>query len=155
MNIGIIFFSQTGNTRSVTEKLEKKLIEKGHNVTSEEITITGNIPAQPGKFELKGIPDPSGYDALIFGAPVQAFSLNPVMKAYLEQLPALNDKKVVIFVTKQLPLLQVGGTGSISIMKKATESKGAKVVASEIVVWAEKKREQSIRKCIESIANAF
>ena len=155
MNIGLIYYSNSGNTRTVAEKLNKKLTENGHNVTVEEITITGDTPAQPGKFELTNIPDPGSYDAVIFGAPVQAFSLNPVMKAYMEQLPPLDEKKVAIFVTKQLPLLKVGGTGSISIMKKASESKGAKVVASEIVVWAEKKREQSIRKCVDSITNAF
>lgn len=155
MNIGLIYYSNTGNTRTVAEKLEKKLTEKGHNVTREEITITGATPAQPGKFELTNIPNPDGYDAIIFGAPVQAFSLNPVMKAYMEQLPPLDGKRVAIFVTKQLPLLMVGGTGSISIMKNASESKGAKVAASEIVVWAEKKREQSIKECVESIARIF
>ena len=155
MDIGLFYYSNTGNTRNVAEKLDKKLTEKGHNVTMAEITITGDTPAQQGKFKLKNIPHPDNYDAIIFGAPVQAFSLNPVMIAYLEQLPPLDGKKAAVFVTKKLPLLMAGGTGSIAIMRKACEMKGAKVVTSEIVVWAEKKRKESIRKCVESITKIF
>jgi flavodoxin len=94
LNIGLFYYSNTGNTRNVAEKLDKKLTEKGHNVTMEEITITGDTPAQEGKFKLKNIPNPGDYDALIFGAPVQAFSLNPVMIAYMEQLPYAMDKDI-------------------------------------------------------------
>ena len=81
MNIGLIFYSGTGNTRSVALKLQEKLTALGHTVSLEEITIDGSIPAQPGKFELKTIPSVDSYDAIIFGSSFQAFSLNPVMKA--------------------------------------------------------------------------
>jgi NAD(P)H dehydrogenase (quinone) len=155
MNIGIIIYSQTGNTRSVAVKIQEKLTAAGHTAAIDEITITGNTPAQPGKFELKTAPDPGSYDAVIFGAPVQAFSLNPVMKAYFEKLPALSGKKVALFVTKQLPLLRAGGTGAIAHMKKASEAKGGLVVGSEIVVWAEKKREKTINHCVDQISALF
>jgi NAD(P)H dehydrogenase (quinone) len=155
MNIGLIIFSGTGNTRSVAVKLQEKLTTAGHAVSLEEITITGETPAQPGKFELKQIPAVDSYDALIFGAPVQAFSLNPVMKAYMAQLPPLNGKRVALFVTKQLALVWLGGTGAIATMKKEVETRGGKVIGSEIVVWAEKKRFATIQKCIESISRLF
>ncbi len=155
MNIGMIIYSQTGNTRKVAERLREKLAVAGHTVTLEEIIIKGDTPAKPGKFEFKEVPAPDGYDALIIGAPVQAFSLNPVMKAYLEQLPSISGKKIAVFVTKQLPMLWVGGTGAIKIMKKACEAKGASVTGAEIVVWAGKKREQSIKQCVEKLAGLF
>ncbi len=155
MHIGLIIYSQTGNTRSVAVKIQEKLNSSGHTASIDEITITGSTPAQPGKFKLKHIPDPGSYDALIFGAPVQAFSLNPVMKVYMEQLPDLTAKKVAIYVTKQLPLLQAGGTGSIARMKKACEAKGAHVAGTEIVVWAEKKREETVKKCVDNISKLF
>jgi flavodoxin len=155
MNIGIIIYSQTGNTRSVAAKIQEKLNAAGHNAVIDEITITGNTPAQPGKFEFKAVPDPGSYDAVIFGAPVQAFSLNPVMKAYLEKLPTLTGKRVAIYVTKQLPLLQAGGTGAIAHIRKACEGKGALVVGSEIVVWAEKKREKTMKNCVDQISGLF
>lgn len=155
MNIGLVIYSGTGNTRSVAVKLQEKLTAAGHAVTLEEITITGNTPAQPGKFELKQIPAVDSYDALIFGAPVQAFSLNPVMKAYMAQLPPLNGKRVALFVTKQLALIWLGGTGALAAMKKEVESRSGKVIGSEIVVWAEKKRAETTQKCIDNISKLF
>lgn len=155
MNIGLVIYSGTGNTRNVAVKLQEKLTAADHAVTLEEITITGNTPAQPGKFELKQIPAVDSYDALIFGAPVQAFSLNPVMKAYMAQLPLLNGKRVALFVTKQLALIWLGGTGALAAMKKEVESRSGKVIGSEIVVWAEKKRAQTTQKCIDSISKLF
>lgn len=155
MNIGIIFYSQTGNTKSVAEKLQQKLESAGHAATLQEILISGAVPAQPGKFELQQVPDPTAYDAVIFGAPVQAFSLNPAMKAYMAQLPDLSGMKVACFVTKQIPLLWLGGTGAIAKMKNACESKGAAVAGTGIVVWAKKRREQSIRQCVENLSTLF
>lgn len=155
MKIGLIFFSQTGNTRSVAKKLQENLAAAGHSVVLEEITITGDTPAQAGKFELANVPAVDSYEAIIFGAPVQAFSLNPAMKAYMEQLPSLAGKKVAIFVTKQIPLLWLGGTGAVAMMKKACETRGANVAGTEIVVWAEAKREKTVGKCVENLSKLF
>lgn len=157
MKIGIIIYSQTGNTKKVAGKLQEKLSSAGHDASIEEITIDGKIPAQPGKFELANIPAVEIYDAVIFGAPVQAFSLNPVMKVYMkkQKLQSLAGKKAAIFVTKQIPLFWVGGTGAVGIMKKACESGGAEVLGTEIVVWAKKKREQTIKRCVDNISNLF
>ncbi len=49
--------------------------------------------------------------------------------------------------SKQGGDLEFGGTGAVSIMKKACEAKEAKVAATEIVAWAEKKREKTITNC--------
>ena len=154
MNIGIILYSQTGNTLSVAQKLQEKLAAAGHSVTLERIEVVGDIaPGQAVQF--KTVPDAAPYEALVLGGPVQAFSLNPVMKAYLEKLPAISGKKVAVYVTKQLPLLQVGGTGAIAHMKKACAAKGGTVVGSEIVVWAEKKRDKTIKNCVDQISGLF
>ncbi len=155
MNIGLIFYSGTGNTRKVAELLKETLEGIGHAVVIDEIAIKGKTPAQAGKFELTHTPDPNSYDAVVFGAPVQAFNLNPIMKAYLKKLPALDNRKAAVLITKQLPLLWTGGTGAAAQVKKALEARGAEVVGTEIVVWSERKREQSIQQCIESIGNLF
>ncbi len=41
MKIGIIVYSQTGNTFSVAEKLKAKLTAAGHNVNIERLTTVG------------------------------------------------------------------------------------------------------------------
>ncbi len=155
MNIGIIIYSQTGNTKKVADKLKEKLEAKGHNAAIEQISISGSTPAQPGKFELVDVPAPDNYEAVILGAPVQAFSLNPVMKAYLEKLPPLPERQAACFVTKQLPLLWIGGTGAVAKMKKECESRGAKVIGTEIVVWSKAKREKSINQCVDNLSALF
>jgi flavodoxin len=155
MKIGLIVYSQTGNTVSVAEKIKVKLEEQGHTVTLEQIRISGKTPAQPGKFELTDIPAVEGYEALILGAPVQAFSLNPVMKTYLAQLPKLDGKKVALFVTKGLSALWLGGTGAIKIMKQECESRGAKVVGSAIVPWGTARREDIIKQAADSMGAYF
>ena len=155
MNIGLIVYSQTGHTNSVAVTLQKKLTAAGHSAVLEQITITGNTPAQPGKFQLSKIPTADSYDAIIFGAPVQASSLNPVMKAYMGQLSSLKGKKVALLVTKQIPILWLGGTGAIARMKKECESRGATVIGTEIIAWASLKREQSINRSIENLSKLF
>ncbi len=155
MKIGLIYYSGTGNTRKVAESLKERLESNGHTAIIDEITIEGNTPAQAGKFELTSVPDPRSYDAAVFGAPVQAFNLNPVMKAYLDKLPGMDKLDTAVFITKQLPLLWTGGTGSVAQVKSALEARGANVLGTQIVVWSGKKREQSIRECLDSIGNLF
>ena len=41
MNIGIIVYSQTGNTLSVAKKLEEKLSLAGHSATLEQVKAIG------------------------------------------------------------------------------------------------------------------
>jgi len=46
MKIGIILYSQTGNTYSVAQKLQEKLIAKGHSVDLERLKAVGEL--RPG-----------------------------------------------------------------------------------------------------------
>jgi flavodoxin len=51
MNIGIILYSQTGNTYSVSLKLKEKLITAGHSVNIERLKVTGEV--RPGTKDIK------------------------------------------------------------------------------------------------------
>jgi flavodoxin len=153
MNIGIIVYSQTGHTLSVAQKIHEKLAEKNHQVKIEQVTITGE--ATPGKFEIAGKPAVDDYDALVFGAPVQAFSLCTVMDAYLKQLPSLAGKKAAFLVTKQLPFAWTGGNRAIKSMRSICENKGAQTLGAGIACWKEDKREQSVNECVEKIGSLF
>ena len=155
MKIGLIIFSQTGNTRTLSNQIAEKLSSAGHDTNIEEISIEGKTPAQPGQFKLLNTPDINSYETVIFGAPVQAFSLNPVMKEYLEQIESLANTNVICFVTKQIPLLWFGGTGSIATMRNICKEKGANILGTEIVVWAEAKRNRSIESCVNNISQLF
>jgi len=155
MKIGIIVHSQTGHTYSVAQKLQEKLAADGHSVNVERITPVDPKQTDPKKVQIEKLPDLSAYDALVLAAPVQAFSVSPVMKAYLPQLPLLNGKKVAVFVTKGLPFKWTGGNKAISQLKTAVESKGGNVVGTGILVWDGAGREKKIADMVENLGKSF
>jgi multimeric flavodoxin WrbA len=73
--------------------------------------------------QFKNLPDIDVCDALIFGAPVQAFSLSKAMNNYLQQITSLLYKKIVYFVTKRAPFKWTGGTRAIVKMKNICQLK--------------------------------
>lgn len=154
MNIGIIVHSQTGNTHSVGQKLKDKLEERGHSVTV-GLLDTANEEVADGREPDLGSLFDTGYDALVFGSPVHAFSLAPAMAVYLKQMPSLNGKEIACFVTKQLPFSWTGGNRAIAEMKRLCEEKGGRVIGTEIVFWSRSGRGESIRSCVENLGRLF
>jgi flavodoxin len=155
MKLGIIVHSQTGHTLSVAQTLKEKLAAAGHSVNIEQITPVDAKQTDPKNIRLEKLPDLSSYDALVLAAPVQAFSVSPVMKAYLPQLPSLNNKKVALFVTKGLPFVSTGGNQAISLMKSTSESKGGTVVGTAILNWPAPGREKRIADLVEQFSKLF
>lgn len=155
MNIGILVYSQTGNTLSVAEKLKAALESKGHDACIESITNEGEI--SPGKpVTLVSVPDPAKYDALVFAAPVMAFSLNPVMKEYLQQIPPIKGKKAGVFSTQQFPANWMGGNRAMKTMSVLLSAKGAQAFRGGVVHWKdEKKRSAQAEEVIAALCKAF
>ena len=155
MKISIILYSQTGNTYSVSLKLKEKLITAGHSVNIERLKVVGEV--RPGtkdvKFEM--LPDTEPYDVLVFGSPVQAFSLSSVMASYLTQIASLQGKKVALLVTQFFPFPWMGGNRTAGQMKKICESKGAAVCGAEIVNWSNPSREKRITEVVEKLSKLF
>jgi flavodoxin len=154
MKIGIIVYSQTGNTFSVAEKLQEKLAAMGHTVNVERLKTVG-VETDPKKAKIEKLPDLSVYDALAFGGPVQAFSLSQVMAGYMGQLPSLQGKKIVCFVTKGLPMAMTGGNKAISQLKSACESKGGIVAGTGMVFWKNKDRDNHIKEVVDQLSKSF
>jgi flavodoxin len=155
MNIGIIVHSQTGNTHSMALELEKKLSADGHAVSLERLVPIGEVNPGTKDIKLESRPDVGQYDALVFAAPVQAFSLSAVMTNYLDGLASLQGKKIACFVTKQLPFNWTGGNQAIGQMKKICQSKGAEVCGTEIVIWSNAQRDQKIANAIDTLSSLF
>jgi flavodoxin len=154
MDIGMIVYSQTGNTHSVATKLKEKLSAAGHSVTLERIEVIGEVaPGQPVQF--KTLPDAEKYEALVFGSPVQAFSLCQAMVEYLKQVESLQGKQVALLVTEAFPYPWLGGNRAVRQMKRACESKGATVCGSGVVNWMKKRREQQIVEVVDTLSGLF
>ena len=155
MNIGIILYSETGNTYSVSQKLKEKLVTSGHSVNIERLKVIGKV--RPGakdvKFEV--LPNIEPYDALVFGSPVQAFSLSSAMTTYLSQIKSLKDKKAALLVTQYFPFPWLGGNRAIGQMKKICESKGAIICGTAVVNWSKPSREKQITEMVEKLSKLF
>lgn len=155
MKVGIIVYSQTGNTFEVAEEMEKKISGSGHTVKIDRITVEGEPNPGEKKIKFENKPDVSSYDMIVFGAPVQAFSLCVVMKSYLADVGDLKGKKVHLFTTKAISNKWTGGNGAIKKMKKLSEEKGAKIGESGIIFWKEKHRDKMIKEVVDKISRAI
>jgi len=155
MNISIILYSQTGNTYSVSLKLKEKLITAGHSVDIERLKVVGEVRSGIKDIKFEKLPNTEPYDALVFGSPVQAFSLSSVMASYLTQIASLQGKKVAFLVTQFFPFPWMGGNRTVGQMKKICESKGAVVCGAEIINWSNPSREKRIIEVVEKLSKLF
>lgn len=151
MKIGIIVHSQTGNTHSVALKLQEKLTAAGHSVEVEQLKTVGEVKPGAKDISFEALPDIKQYDALVFGAPVQAFSLSAVMKSYLDQVASLQGKKTALLVTQHFPYRWMGGSRAVGQMRMACEAKGAAVCGKGIVNWSRKDREQQVSAVVKML----
>ncbi len=156
MRIGIIVFSHTGHSFKVAEEIEKELNKKGHTVVLERIETDGDAQKMSDDIKFKTIPKVDGYDALIFGTPVWAFHLNPIMNRYLSDIPEIKGKKAVVFVTKEFTPKWTGGNQSVKKMTSLIEKKNGKVIGSDVFVWKKKKGPSTdLSSKVKEIANLF
>jgi len=155
MRIGIIVYSQTGNTLSVAEKLKEKLAAAGHSAEIEQVTVAGGRKAGDRAFQLETRPDVAQYDALVFGSAVEAFSLSPVLATYLREIGSLDGKSVVCLVTQFFPYPWMGGNRAIRQMRGLCKSKGATVRGSGIVNWSKFRRAKTTEQAIKRVTQAL
>ena len=155
MNIGIILYSQTGNTLSVAKQMMNVLEKKGHKVSIERVEIQGELKhPEPVKFSF--VPDSSAYDALILASPVHGFSLSTPMRQYLEEHSKLRGKRIACFVTMAFPFAFMGGNRTIGQMRDICKGKGGKVIRTGVVNWMGEERRKGIMKIVvRNITMAF
>lgn len=140
MKIGIILYSNTGNTRLVANQLESTLAEAGHEVFIEEVMSEGG----PTKVVLTEKPDTSPFDLIVFAAPVQGFRLCVTMEQYLKNLPDSFNKKFACFVTQQLPFKWLGGEHAARQIKEIVEGKGGHFIGHGVINWSRSDRQERI-----------
>ncbi len=137
----IIYYSKTGNTRSVAQKFKDfDLLEI--KTSSDDPNIQNPI--------LTKIPDITSYDYIIFATPVHGFQISKIMKTYLESISSYKGKTIDLFITHFFPFAWMGGNSSLSQMKKIIETKDGNIRYMTSVNWKNKKRDQVIEKMINS-----
>lgn len=153
MNIAIIIHSKTGHTLQVGEALRSRLQTSGHTVHLEQIRAANESEVKPEAIALTNFPKTTGFDLLVFGAPVHGGRLSAVMQAYLQQLPSLEGRVMAGFVTEFFPSAGMGGNQAIANMEELLRAKGGELRSSGVVNWMFRgKREKLISETIEKIA---
>ena len=155
MNIGLIVFSNTGNTLSVAERLEKKLSGKGN--AAKLVRLNPKPGYQPGRAPtgFEELPALDRYEALVFAAPVNAFSLCLPMKEYLKTIEPLRGRKTALLTTEFFPYPWMGGNRGIAQMRKACAQKGGNVCGSAIVNWSRRDRERRIGAAVDELTRCL
>jgi len=152
MKVGIVIYSQTGNTRSVAAKLQQKLQGAGHSVALEEVKLAGERKQGTRDVQLGPLPDPAPYDVLVIGSPVEAFSLSPVMGKALGQIRSLDKKGVLCLITQGFPFAWLGGNRAARQMRKLCEAQGAAVRGAAVVNWMGKGLDRRITDAVDKLA---
>lgn len=152
MNVGIVVYSQTGNTRSVAAKLAEVATAAGYRVRLQEIQLAEERKQGARAFKLGPLPSLDGLDFVVFGAPVEAFSLSPVMIESLKELPSLRDRRVACLVTQGFPYRWLGGNRALRQMAKLCEAKGATVLGGDVVNWMGAGLDGRIARAVERLA---
>ncbi len=153
MKIGIILYSCSGNTLSVGEGLKQVLLNKGYEVRLERIKAIDEDPKSRNSIQLSEIPDVTRYDEIILGAPVRAFSLNPIMKVYLRNLPDLHGKKISCFVTEHFSYAWMGGNHALKQIKRMVHDKNGNITNIGVVNWSNTMRETQINDIIRRFSS--
>lgn len=132
MKTCIIFHSYTGITRGVAERIKAacggELLEVQPRQAYSKLTAytTGCLRARRGEADPidPEIIDAGVSDVIVLGTPVWAFKPTPAINGAISALQNCDGKKAVIFAT-------CGGQAgdTTTVIKKALEAKGVKVVA--------------------------
>jgi len=109
MNIGIVYYSFTGNTRRSCLFLKEQLMAKGYSVVCIDLRPaheTTTFVKQCCQAAFKRLPqllecdyDVGRYDMVIFASPVWAFSPAPPLNTYLQNIKNLSGKRAACFLT--------------------------------------------------------
>ena len=153
MKLALVVYSQTGNTRSVAEKIRSRLIGEGYVAdyiaVSHEPKKDGNNPME--KVSFSSMPDLSEYDMVVFGAYTEAFNLSRVMQQFLSQIEE-SGKDAVCLTTQQFMKSWLGGNAAQKKMKKLLEQKGYNVIGGAHVNWKlEEGRDERINTAVDTV----
>lgn len=153
MKVGIIIYSQTGNTLEVAEKIAHELRVRKVNVEIEKIEVDEKSIPRKNPFNITKSPDISKYDVVILGSLVEGFSLSPVMKKYIESIESFESKDIYCYVTHFFPFSWLGGKSAMKQMRSEVECHIGSVVHTGIVDWKSNKRAEEIDTIVQNFAD--
>jgi menaquinone-dependent protoporphyrinogen IX oxidase len=150
MNIGIVFYSFSGHTLSVSKRLQGKLKERGYEAGLEQLEPAGSFKFTEEIVAVKDIPSLSAYDLLVFAAPVHGGRIAGPMAGFLKKSPSLSNKPAICVVTHFLPY-SLGAKQMLQLFKPACATLGAQVIGTVNVPRLSFRQNKYINKVVDLI----
>ncbi len=150
MNPLVIYYSRSGKTQSVAEKIAEfldaeieEIIDKtdrtgkfGFLRSAVEAMVAGETEIKPPEFS------PNDYDLVLLGCPVWARKLPPAMRVYLKRFD-LSDNRIAFFNTNDSDETQ----NTFSIMQELANDQ--KPIGKLVVSKVSKNKEEKTKKIEE------
>ena len=157
MKPSIIYYSYSGVTRGIAEKIQKacggdlievKLKQNYSSITAYTRGCYRAIMEECDPVEPETI-DVSSSDLLVIGTPVWAYKATPAINAAIAALKGCDGKKAVIFAT-----CGSSANDTLPILKKALGAKGVAVVGEFVLTRKEIGEGHKVNILIESVNQA-
>ena len=128
----VVYFSRTGNTKRLAQAIADEIKAPLFETTS----------TQPSAL--------NEFDILIFGNPVEGASPAKEAVAFIESMPAVTEKKAIVFCTSRL----FGAGRTLGIMEKMLEGKGYEVVLRVSKKGMKPDKEADFSEILEEVKKA-
>jgi len=149
MNIGIIVYSETGNTLALCEQARDILTGYGQNVTLDRITVN-DIKLDRA---LRDAPASNRYDLVILGTPVQGFSLPGPVREYLARVTFADGVKLGVLITQYFKADWLGGNQTLKQALAAFARFHPVFYGAGIVHVRSRKRDAQINQAMRTLTN--
>ena len=152
MHICVIYYSHTGHTKQVVDKVIDELRQHNHQVKG--ISLEPVEPFRPSaeSAELKIIPDISPYECIIISTPVHGGRMSAPMRWFLNEVPSLSGTLAAGVVTHFFR----EGWGAVQTLQEietALKGKSTAYLGGVNVRWFSLSRQKQIRTAAVSLAS--
>ena len=148
MNIGCVYYSQTGHTKDVVEKIVSQLTNADHLVS------VHRIQADSLSKSLEGHWDVSQYEVLVIGTPVHGGVMAAPIRSFLKELRGLEGIQFALVVTHFFRR-GWGAVQTLQEMQSICEAKGGIFLAQMDIKWLSIFRKKEITEAIRIYINQF
>lgn len=156
MNIGIIYYSRTGNTKKIAGYIEQAVKKKNHQTECIEVIPDkqpGYLNAVFSSIRQKKIPitnepvDVAVYDHVFIGCPIWGRKPAPVIKTIIQQSKGFEKTMTSVFIT--CGGLETPESTSIQLLKSYLREKQANIFDDTLIVYMQ--GNEKIREEIPSV----
>ncbi|MFA5007020.1 MAG: hypothetical protein WC509_06110 [Candidatus Izemoplasmatales bacterium] len=147
MKIGIIFYSETGNTLGVCERARDILAGDGLDVAFIRLKadVVGNARS------LRGLPPAQDYDLVILGTPVHGFSLPIPVQQYLARAQFKEGVRLGVLATQFFKADWLGGTRTVNQAVAALSRFHPDVFGTAIVHVRSRRRDEQVNAAMRAL----